>query len=67
MCGIVGTTDRRDHRSLGAMLGLMRHRGPDDAGRYVDDATGVAIAMRRLSILDVHSGHQPMSNEDGTI
>ena len=41
------------------------HRGPDDAGSYV--AGGTALAMRRLSIIDLQSGHQPISNEDGTV
>jgi asparagine synthase (glutamine-hydrolysing) len=47
------------------MCQVITHRGPDDAGYYV--AGGVAIGMRRLSIIDIASGHQPISNEDGTI
>ena len=45
----------------------MVHRGPDDDGCHVDGATGVAIGARRLSIIDLSGGHQPLSNEDGTI
>jgi asparagine synthase (glutamine-hydrolysing) len=41
------------------------HRGPDDEGRYIDGACG--IGMRRLSIIDLDGGHQPLSNEDGTL
>jgi asparagine synthase (glutamine-hydrolysing) len=44
-----------------------RHRGPDDEGSYVDRATGIALGARRLSIIDVEGGHQPLSNEDGTV
>jgi asparagine synthase (glutamine-hydrolysing) len=47
------------------MCGVMAHRGPDDEGVYVGD--GVAIGMRRLSIIDLSNGFQPISNEDGTV
>jgi asparagine synthase (glutamine-hydrolysing) len=47
------------------MCGVMAHRGPDDEGVYIGD--GVAIGMRRLSIIDLNNGFQPISNEDGTI
>jgi asparagine synthase (glutamine-hydrolysing) len=43
----------------------MVHRGPDDEGIYLGD--GVALGMRRLSIIDLDNGHQPISNEDGSI
>ena len=46
------------------MCGAIRHRGPDDEGHHVGPA--VALGMRRLSVIDVAGGHQPMSNEDGT-
>jgi asparagine synthase (glutamine-hydrolysing) len=46
------------------MCDAIRHRGPDDDGYFVDGAVG--IGMRRLSIVDVAGGHQPMTNEDGT-
>jgi asparagine synthase (glutamine-hydrolysing) len=45
----------------------MVHRGPDDAGQHVDRDAGVTIAARRLSIIDVEGGHQPLANEDGTV
>ncbi len=47
------------------MTDLIRHRGPDDEGIYTDGACG--IGMRRLSIIDLITGHQPMSNEDGSL
>jgi asparagine synthase (glutamine-hydrolysing) len=47
------------------MCDAMLHRGPDDAGYLVDG--GVAFGMRRLSIIDLAGGHQPIFNEDGTI
>ena len=43
----------------------MVHRGPDDEGYFADDH--VVLGMRRLSIIDLHTGHQPISNEDGTV
>lgn len=50
---------------LAAMCDAIRHRGPDDAGYFV--APRVALGMRRLSIIDVAGGHQPIGNEDGSI
>jgi asparagine synthase (glutamine-hydrolysing) len=47
------------------MCDAIRHRGPDDAGYYTSDQ--VAIGMRRLSIIDVAGGHQPIANEDGSV
>jgi asparagine synthase (glutamine-hydrolysing) len=47
------------------MLSEMIHRGPDDEGQYLDGP--IALGMRRLSIIDVAGGHQPLSNEDGTV
>jgi asparagine synthase (glutamine-hydrolysing) len=70
MCGIYGIKEF-DHpeRPLSPLLdrmgGVIEHRGPDDSGHYT--SRGVGIGMRRLSILDLTGGHQPISNEDGTI
>ena len=69
MCGIAGIV-RWDGRpvleeDIRAMCAAMVHRGPDDEGIYV--APGVGIGMRRLSIIDLGNGHQPLSNEDGTV
>ncbi len=70
MCGIAGILEfGRDARAsapaLREMCGIIRHRGPDDDGFYTDGPAG--IGMRRLSIVDVAGGHQPISNEDGTL
>lgn len=66
MCGIIGLLASDPSRSeMRELSALLSHRGPDDAGVYVD--RGVALATRRLSIIDVRGGHQPLSNEDGTI
>ena len=48
-----------------AMADTMYHRGPDDEGYYVSGPIG--LGFRRLAIIDLQSGHQPLSNEDGTI
>jgi asparagine synthase (glutamine-hydrolysing) len=70
VCGICGVfhidPQRRVERAaLEAMNQRIVHRGPDDAGFYVCENVG--LAMRRLSIIDLRTGHQPVSNEDGTI
>ncbi|MSQ15732.1 MAG: asparagine synthetase B, partial [Dehalococcoidia bacterium] len=67
MCGIAGAASRSmdkaiDEPQLRSMLGKIVHRGPDDEGVYLD-ACG-AIGVRRLSIIDVQGGHQPVHNED---
>lgn len=69
MCGIHGLI-RFDGqpvtpRLLSAMGDVTRHRGPDDEGMHIDGECG--IAMRRLSIIDLAGGHQPLSNADGTL
>src|SRR5215204_4487079 len=71
MCGINGialsSRSRRelDVRVLERMRDVLTHRGPDDAGLFVDGRVG--LGHRRLSIVDVASGHQPMTNEDGRL
>ena len=70
MCGICGifhfrTGQRANDLALLEMNRRIVHRGPDDAGTMISDGTG--LAMRRLSIIDIKSGHQPLSNEDGSI
>jgi asparagine synthase (glutamine-hydrolysing) len=72
MCGIVGIRMRGASRDrlgeiVSAMCGTIVHRGPDDQGMLVDEQAGVGIGMRRLSIIDLAGGHQPIGNEDGTI
>lgn len=67
MCGIVGFTGGRDEALLDAMNMRQHHRGPDEAGQYFDERDLVSFAMRRLSIVDVAGGHQPMLSEDGEV
>ena len=68
MCGIAGFVLRdgiAQAHTVHAMCDQIRHRGPDDEGVYTDGPCG--IGMRRLSIIDLSTGHQPLSNEDGTV
>ena len=74
MCGIAGFVDLWGRRARGLeereailerMCRIIRHRGPDDQGMMV--RTGVALGMRRLAIIDLVSGNQPMSGEDGSV
>jgi asparagine synthase (glutamine-hydrolysing) len=70
MCGITGVMQfeegvRVEPEALRQMCAAMVHRGPDDEGIYT--AGSVGIGMRRLSIVDLASGHQPLSNEDGSV
>ena len=66
MCGIVGLLAPDPSRAeLERANDLLAHRGPDDAGLYVGEGAG--LAARRLSIIDLSGGHQPLCNEDGTI
>lgn len=80
MCAIYGTIEfnkgerrSRPARSVAAMLeemgSALAHRGPDDQGAYVEQhaRVSVAVGMRRLSIIDLEGGYQPITNEDGTI
>jgi asparagine synthase (glutamine-hydrolysing) len=73
MCGICGVWNYGDGQPVGranlvAMRDTLTHRGPDDAGCYFDDRVGLGLGFRRLSIIDLTpAGHQPMSNEDGSI
>lgn len=70
MCGILGIIQgyreqSADKRTARAMAAAMAHRGPDDEGFYYRGS--VVLGMRRLAIIDLPGGHQPISNEDGTI
>lgn len=67
MCGIVGFTGVRNDSLIRTMNDSQHHRGPDDCGYYVDQHDAVSLAMRRLSILDIADGHQPMSSSDERI
>ena len=79
MCGIAGFADKdtrqvwsrpsdaadHDRALLRSMCAAIRHRGPDDEGTHVE--AGVGLGMRRLAIIDLATGHQPIHNEDDTI
>jgi asparagine synthase (glutamine-hydrolysing) len=70
ICGILAFNDNFacDERVTVAMRDTMTHRGPDDAGVWCSPSGHATLGHRRLSIVDVsHSGHQPMSNEDGSV
>ena len=64
MCGIAGFVGKGTHADLTAMAQALVHRGPDGEGFYEDRSKGVYIAHRRLAILDIDGGFQPMWNED---
>src|SRR5215469_11881212 len=67
ICGILypGTSHNIDRNILAMMSHRIAHRGPDDEGFFVDGNVG--LAMRRLSIIDIRTGHQPLGNEDGSV
>ncbi len=70
MCGICGKLNfDRDAKvsptQIRAMAETIIHRGPDDEGYFI--AGQVGLGFRRLSIIDLATGHQPLSNEDGTV
>jgi asparagine synthase (glutamine-hydrolysing) len=70
MCGIAGKLNFQraqpvTHAAIARMCSVMRHRGPDDQGIYLDGNFG--MGMRRLSIIDLSTGKQPIKNEDGTV
>ena len=67
MCGIAGRFDREplahDPAALRRMCDALKHRGPDDCGVFAD--AGIAMGIRRLSVIDVENGHQPITTDDG--
>jgi asparagine synthase (glutamine-hydrolysing) len=65
ICGIAAARGRADLDRLAAMSATLIHRGPDSFGEYVDGP--VALAARRLSIIDLETGDQPIGNEDGSV
>jgi len=66
ICGILHLDDQPvDYDLLESMTSVLTHRGPDDCGYHLDQ--GLGLGFRRLSIIDLTGGHQPMSNEDGTV
>ena len=67
MCGFVGYIDKKDdkEKNIKLMADLIAHRGPDSEGYYVDD--DIALGFRRLSIIDLNGGTQPIYNENKTL
>lgn len=70
MCGIAGTVNlerlaAEERAAIGPMVASLHHRGPDDAGTFVDSMA--ALGHARLSIIDLATGHQPMCNEDESV
>src|SRR5688500_12038263 len=70
MCGIAGRFNFNperpvDPQHLAAMTSVIAHRGPDADGFY--RGQGIGLGHRRLSIIDLGSGHQPLGNEDGSV
>ena len=65
MCGIAGFVGAGDRETLARMTGVLVHRGPDDGGLW--DNGNVFLGHRRLSIVDLAGGHQPMSTSDGDL
>src|SRR5678815_539010 len=70
MCGIAGFVDRTNaaaREALQRMLDRIVHRGPDGQGVHIESPKGLAMGMRRLSIIDLEGGAQPIWNEDASI
>src|SRR5260370_41820431 len=65
ICGVAGGEPAEGRELVGRMCAAMAHRGPDDDGRVHLD--GVTFGIRRLSIIDVEGGHQPIHNEDSKV
>ncbi len=68
MCGYVGFTNNKLENAdsiLEAMMDKIVHRGPDSSGKFVSD--DICMGFRRLSIIDLEAGHQPLYNEDNTL
>lgn len=67
MCGFVGFTNKIDNadKIIKSMMDSIKHRGPDSEGLYLDD--DIAMGFRRLSIIDLSMGHQPLFNEDKSL
>ena len=67
MCGIAGFFGSGDEGVLRRMTAQLIHRGPDDEGFFIDPAHAVFLGFRRLAIVDIAGGHQPMRTADGTL
>jgi len=73
MCGIcgvfnyAGTSSEVNEGLIKKMSDEIAHRGPDDEGLFLSADRRIGLGFRRLSIIDLAGGHQPMANEDGTV
>ena len=70
MCGVTGFVDFEAKSSLDTLRGMMGeiiHRGPDSAGEYISPGKNAHLGIRRLSIIDLKTGDQPIKNEDGSV
>ncbi|MEM9488019.1 MAG: asparagine synthetase B, partial [Myxococcota bacterium] len=72
MCGIVGYwrfdgLEAEARSNLNAMMDLLVHRGPDGRGQHLDHPTGLAMGHTRLTIIDLHTGDQPLVTRDGQV
>lgn len=67
MCGIAGFVGRGDRADLERMTRAIAHRGPDADGHWIEEAAGVHLGHRRLSIVDLAGGGQPMGTADGQL
>ena len=67
MCGICGFVGAGSSDDLARMNGLLIHRGPDDSGAWSSATPPVHLGNRRLSIVDLPGGHQPMRTPDGEL
>jgi asparagine synthase (glutamine-hydrolysing) len=65
LCGICGIVGFADKKLIENMCDVIKHRGPDDSGIFID--RNIALGIRRLSIIDVRGGHQPIHNENETL
>ena len=65
MCGLAGYIGSQQDGLIEKMTQTLFHRGPDDEGYYSDDE--INLGFRRLSIIDIDGGHQPMSTDDGNL
>src|SRR2546421_12886318 len=65
ICGVVSANGSADPERVARMSATLVHRGPDSFGEFSDGAA--ALAARRLSIIDLETGDQPIANEDGTL
>lgn len=65
MCGICGFSGPSDTATLARMIRRLEHRGPDEEGRHLEP--GISLGVRRLRVIDPSGGHQPFTNESGTV